>query len=249
MIETALVVPFFNHEAAIERTIDGLRSTGLRCWLVDDGSHAPSRPVIDRIAHREAAWLTVLRHPRNRGKGAAVVTGLRAAAAAGASHALQVDADGQHDLHDIPRLIERAARSPAAIVTGVPVFDQSVPRARLHGRQLTRLWVGINTWSWHIADSMCGFRVYPLAPILRLLDAGRMGRHMEFDPEILVRAVWAGMEVIGVSTRVAYPPGGVSHFHLLKDNMRISAMHARLFFGMLVRAPILLARTLRRVRA
>lgn len=246
MIEVALVVPFYNHDEAIERTIDGLRATGLRCWLVDDGSDARCEPVIERIGQREAAWLEVLRHSRNQGKGGAVITGLRAAAAAGATHVLQVDADGQHDLRDIPRLIERARHAPAAIVTGVPVFNQSVPKSRLYGRLLTRLWVGINTWSWGIIDPMCGFRIYPARQVLQLVDSGRVGRHMEFDPEILVRAVWAGIAVVCQPTRVTYPPDGVSHFHLWKDNVRISGMHARLFFGMLARTPLLLERRLRR---
>lgn len=240
-MKPAIVIPFYNHERAIARTVAALRDYRLPCWIVDDGSDARCAPVLDEIERSESSWVRVLRTAPNRGKGCAVMTGLRAALDAGHSHGAQIDADGQHDARDLARLLAAAARRPEALVTGVPVYDASVPKSRLYGRYLTHLWVWINTLSFRVRDSMCGFRVYPLAAAIAAWD-GRRSSRMEFDTEILVRLFWAGTEVVSVPVRVTYPVDGVSHFDLWRDNLRIGAMHARLFFGMLRRLPLLLAR-------
>jgi glycosyltransferase involved in cell wall biosynthesis len=245
MMRLGLIVPFYNHEHAIRQTIAALEPYGFECWLVDDGSDARCGPVLEQLAREEATWLRLIRCPVNRGKGIAVLTGFAAAFSAGCSHALQIDADGQHDFAAIPRITELARANPDAIVTGVPVFDASAPAARRIGRKLTTFWVRINTLSRVIQDAMCGFRVYPLEPIMKLSQRSSFGSRMEFDPEILVRAVWAGVPVVSMPTSVTYPSDGVSHFKMWRDNVRISWMHTRLFFGMLWRAPLLLARRLR----
>jgi hypothetical protein len=170
------------------------------------------------------------------------VAGFRAAAARGHTHVLQIDADGQHAAADIPLFLEQARRRPDAVIAGCPVYDESVPRARLYGRYATHVWVWINTLSLDIRDSMCGFRVYPLASLLPLLDATRIGRRMDFDSDVIVRLHWRGVPVVNQPTRVTYPLDGVSHFRMLRDNVRISLMHARLFVGMLLRSPLLLWR-------
>jgi glycosyltransferase involved in cell wall biosynthesis len=245
MMRLALIVPFYNHEHAIRQTVAGLKVYGYPCWLVDDGSAASCQPILDQIAADESSWLTLIRCPVNRGKGVAVIAGFSAAHAAGCTHALQIDADGQHDFTSIPRIAALARDNPDAIITGVPVFDESAPASRRIGRKLTTFWVRINTLSSRIEDAMCGFRVYPLPPIVRLAARGDCGSRMEFDPEILVRAVWEGMPVVSMPTRVTYPLDGVSHFKMWRDNARISWMHTRLFFGMLWRAPMILLRRLR----
>jgi glycosyltransferase involved in cell wall biosynthesis len=243
-VKPAIVIPFFNHERAIAATVAGLRPYGLPCWLVDDGSAAASAPVLAAIAAAESGWLHLLRLPRNGGKGGAVMAGLAVAQAAGCTHAVQIDADGQHDSADLGRLLEAAAAHPQAVVAGVPVYDRTVPKSRLYGRYLTHVWVWINTLSLEIRDSMCGFRIYPIAAALGAWAGHRGDSRMEFDSEILVRMHWAGTPVISVPTRVTYPLDGVSHFRLWRDNLRISAMHTRLFFGMLLRLPRLLRRRL-----
>src|SRR3954468_10367747 len=245
MMRLGLIVPFYNHEHAIRQTIAALRPHGFECWLVDDGSDARCTPVLEALAAEEASWLRLIICPVNRGKGVAVLTGFAAAFSAGCSHALQIDADGQHDFAAIPRITTLARAHPDAIVTGVPVFDASAPASRRIGRKLTTFWVRVNTLSSVIEDAMCGFRVYPLEPIMRLSRRSSFGSRMEFDPEILVRAVWAGVPVVSMPTSVTYPSDGVSHFKMWRDNVRISWMHTRLFFGMLWRAPRLLARRLR----
>jgi glycosyltransferase involved in cell wall biosynthesis len=241
MFRPCVLIPVYNHEHAIGSVVDAVLTTGLPCVLVDDGSSAHCARVLDQIA-AGSGRVTLVRHNSNRGKGEAVITGIRHAADAGFTHALQIDADGQHRTADIPRFIEHAAVRPDAVIAGYPQYDDSVPAIRLYGRYLTHVWVWINTLSLQIKDSMCGFRVYPIAAVLALADHRRLGARMDFDTDVLVRLVWDGVEVVNVGTRVGYPADGVSHFRLLLDNVLISRMHATLFFGMLVRAPRLLAR-------
>lgn len=240
-----IVIPFYRHEGAIAGTLARLKGFGLRCWVVDDGSGAPADARLRAIAAREADWVTLVAHAHNRGKGEAVMTGLRHARAAGFTHAVQIDADGQHDAADLPRLLDLARARPAALVTGIPVYDDSVPRARLYGRYITHVLVWLHTLSGQIRDSMCGFRVYPLDSTLAVWDQGQVGRRMEFDTEIMVRMHWRGVPVVSMPTRVTYPADGVSHYHMLRENLRMTWMHLRLLAGMSVRAPALLARRLR----
>jgi glycosyltransferase involved in cell wall biosynthesis len=244
-VNACIVIPFYNHGAAIAQVVGELAALGLPCRIVDDGSDAGHRAVLEDIAARES-WVTLQHLPRNGGKGAAVMAGCDAAAAGGFTHVLQIDADGQHDAADAARLLELARRNPDAMITGAAVYDDSVPRTRRYGRYLTHVWVWINTLSFDIRDSMCGLRVYPLAASRALWQERRLGSRMDFDTEILVRLSWSGVRIINVPTRVTYPRDGVSHFRMLEDNVRISRMHARLFFGMLWRLPSLIARRIAR---
>ncbi|WP_034211261.1 glycosyltransferase family 2 protein [Arenimonas metalli] len=239
-----VVIPVFDHEHAIGDVVARVRRHGVDCLLVDDGSSPACASVLDQLATQPG--VSLLRLPVNQGKGGAVIAGLREAARRGHSHALQIDADGQHDADDVPRFLEQARAHPEAVINGRPIFDASVPKARLYGRYATHVWVWINTLSFEIIDSMCGFRVYPLAPTLALLDRVRIGRRMDFDTEILVRLYWDGLRVRNLDTRVRYPADGVSHFQVWRDNVLITAMHTRLFFGMLGRLPRLLARKVAR---
>ncbi len=238
----AAVIPVYNHGDAVGAVAANVRANGLHCFLVDDGSEPGCAAQLDVLAR--AGDVTLVRLPVNQGKGGAMIAGLRAAAAAGFSHALQIDADGQHDARDIPAFLALAAASPDAVICGVPVYDESVPTGRLVGRYATHVWVWINSLSFAIRDSMCGFRVYPLATVVRLFDDATLGRRMDFDPEVLVRLHWRGVAIVNVPTRVTYPQDGLSHFRLGLDNWLISKMHARLFFGMLARSPLLVWRKL-----
>ena len=237
-----IVVPVYDHEHAIGTTVERLLPHGVPIQLVDDGSRASCAQVLRELADRHPGRVWLHRLPENGGKGAAVIAGMHQVAARGASHALQIDADGQHDAADVPRFLAESRAHPHAVVNGRPVYDESVPKGRMVGRYATHVWVWINTLSLDIADSMCGFRLYPLAPTLALLARERVGLRMDFDVEIIVRLHWAGVPVRNLPTRVTYPLDGVSHFDLWRDNVRISRMHARLFFGMLWRAPRLLLR-------
>ncbi len=248
-MKTGVVIPVYNHELAIPDVLAAVLAHGLHCVLVDDGSNAMCAAVLDRLAAEHPHDVTLLRLAANGGKGGAVLTGLHHLAQHGYSHALQIDADGQHDAADIARFTALSARHPQAVINGCPIYDDSVPKGRLYARYLTHVWVWINTLSFDIRDSMCGFRVYPLAAVTALTARQKIGSRMDFDTEILVRLHWRGMVVINLPTRVRYPSDGVSHFKMWLDNVLISRMHTVLFFGMLWRLPLLLARKLRRKAA
>jgi glycosyltransferase involved in cell wall biosynthesis len=236
-----VLIPVFNHGSGLIETIADLAPLQVRCVVVDDGSDAECRAVIDHLANSHA-WVSVVRRPHNGGKGAAMKDGLRVAYEHGHSHALQIDADRQHDCADVERFLRAAESHRDAFIVGAARFDDSVPAGRRIARRLTHFWVWINTLSFDIEDSMCGFRVYPLASVTPLLRERWLGDRMDFDVEILVRAHWGGHAILNLPTKVQYPLTGVSHFRLVRDNVLISAMHARSFLGMLFRLPVLIRR-------
>lgn len=237
------VIPSHNHYRALGGIVDVLAARGIPVFIIDDGSEAAAAQAISAL-HDPAGGIETIRLPQNRGKGGALVVAMNAAAAAGYSHALQVDADGQHDLQSLDALLTAAQARPEALVSGVPVYDRSIPRGRAIGRWLTHVWVWIETLSLTIKDSMCGFRVYPLTAALTVLREEHVGRYMDFDTEIMVRMHWRGTPIVQLPVRVTYPAGNTSNFRLLQDNWLITRMHTRLFFGMLRRLPALLGRRL-----
>lgn len=236
--QPAIIIPVYNHEEAVPQMLQRVMSSGLPVLMVDDGSNERCQLVLQALAQQHSDRVFLHRLDINGGKGAAVKAGLRWLQAAGYSHGLQIDADGQHDSGDIDTFLAHAKASPESLVTGYPQYDKSVPRLRLYSRYLTHIWTWINSLSFTIKDAMCGFRVYPLAKTVPLLQD--CGNRMDFDPEIIVRWVWRHRKVINLPTKVHYPLDGVSHFLLWKDNGLITLMHTRLFFGMLWRLPRLI---------
>lgn len=235
------IIPVFDHEHAIARVVAAVRAADLPCLLVDDGSGPDCARELDRLA-ATVPQTQVLRLPVNGGKGAAMLAGFAQAAQQGYSHALQVDADGQHALADIPAFIAASAREPEALICGRPVFDRNIPAARFYGRYLTHTLVWLNTLSLSIPDSLCGFRVYPLPAVVGLMAQEYIGRRMDFDVEIIVRLYWRAVPMRWLPTAVSYPLDGVSHFRMIRDNARMVALQMRLFGGMLLRLPRLLGR-------
>nr|WP_249422290.1 glycosyltransferase family 2 protein [Marinomonas lutimaris] len=236
----AIVIPVYNHEDAIKHTLKQVLEYGYPVVLVNDGSHAECTEVLGELAQEHSDMVHLVQLDVNSGKGGAVKAGIRYLLAQGFSHALQVDADGQHNISDLPLFIQTAKAEPAILVCGVPVYNESIPKHRYYSRYLTHVWVWINTLSLTIQDSMCGFRVYPLQETCKLIDRNSCGNRMSFDTEVVVRWLWSGNKIKNIPTKVLYPENGVSHFNAVKDNVLISWMHTRLFFGMLVRLPILL---------
>jgi glycosyltransferase involved in cell wall biosynthesis len=242
MHKPVAVIPCYNHPATIGLMVGAVHAHGLVAVVVDDGSNAETAHTLDTLAAQHGTRMQLVRLAQNQGKGGAMMAGLRAAYAAGYSHALQIDADGQHDVNDIPQFLAQSQAHPDTVICGEPCYDASVPKGRLYGRYATHIWVWINTLSLDIRDSMCGFRVYPLKPVVQLINDARLGKRMDFDPEVLVRLHWRDVPLLSIPTNVSYPLDGVSHFKLLWDNLLISSMHTRLFFGMLLRSPVLLWR-------
>jgi glycosyltransferase involved in cell wall biosynthesis len=238
------VIPVYNHEHAVPAVAGSLRAQGLPVVLVDDGSTESCRLALERLSAETGDPL--VRLPVNGGKGAAVIAGLRRALELGFTHALQVDADGQHDLRDVPKFLAAARAEPDAVICGRPLFDESIPKVRFVSRYITHVLVWLQTLSVsRVRDSMCGFRLYPLKTVLQVVDHDGVGRRMDFDVELLVKLVWRGRTLRWIDTRVSYPTDGISHFRMLYDNLRLAGMHVRLVLGMLWRAPLLVWRRMR----
>ena len=243
---TCLVIPHFDHLDQFRKVLPELVKEGFPLVVVDDASPQPSFDALALLLEECTDDSILTRHPKNLGKGGAVMTGLKVAQQAGFSHALQIDADGQHDIKGIKKLVEEATRHPENIICGQPVFDETVSKLRFYSRYLTLFLVWLETLSTEIRDALCGFRLYPLEQTMVLLKTDIAGKRMAFDPEILVRAVWADIPLSYIRVGVAYPEDGKSHFRYLRDNLEITWMHIRLVFGMLIRAPMLLRRNLSR---
>lgn len=240
-MKPCLLIPIYDHKDQIRAVLDSLARFGLDCIVIDDGSGIETRMVLD-AAEKDYRWLEVYHRDFNGGRGAALASGYRLATKRGFSHAIQLDADGQHDANDVPRFIEAIATNPDALVLGAPIFDETVPKGRLYGRQLSRFMVWLTTLSMDVSDPLCGFRGIPLAVTLDLLGRVKMGCHMEFDPQLIIQLRWRGVPVINLPTKVVYNSEGLSHFDFVRDNLRLIGVYVRALGGMLLRSPQLLMR-------
>jgi len=235
------LIPFYLHPDAIGYVVNRLSAFNLHIIIVDDGSDERSKLSLKPLL--SLPNVTVVTREINGGKGAAVIAGMREALNRGYVYALQVDADGQHDLEKIPELLKLSNQYPGRIISGMPVYDDSVPTNRKLWRYATHILVWIHTLSFEIRDSMCGYRIYPLESTLNVINSmNNFGQRMDFDIEILVRSFWADLHIGQLPVSVRYPIDGVSHFMLFNDNFLIAKLHIRLFFGMLLNSPKLLLR-------
>lgn len=233
------VIPVYNHPNYLEALVQYLNEFQLPIIMVNDGSDIECTTLLRDISGKNP-WVELVEHEVNQGKGQAVITGLLKAKELGYSHALQLDSDGQHAWKDISKFLDASKNNPSAMIIGKPVFDASVPKKRLYGRYATHIWVWINSLSFEIKDSMCGFRIYPLDSTVAVLNKAKFQPRMGFDTEILVRLKWENVPFINVSTHVIYPEDGISHFNALRDNIGLTKAHSRLFAGMLIRLPKLI---------
>ena len=242
-----VLIPSYNTGPRLLETVRAARAQWNPVWVVIDGSTDGTGEQMLALA-REDAGTRVLVQARNRGKGAAVLHGLREAAAHGYTHALTMDADGQHPADRIPAFMAASQRQPAALVLGRPVFDASAPRIRVVGRRISNWWANLETLWGGIGDSLFGMRVYPIRSLLAVMETHRWMRRFDFDVEAAVRLVWQGLEPVNLDTPVRYfrpEDGGVSHFRYGRDNLLLSWMHTRLFLSFLLRLPGLVLRRLR----
>ncbi|WP_010298456.1 glycosyltransferase family 2 protein [Candidatus Odyssella thessalonicensis] len=226
------IIPTFNHYSALPGILQRLSRLGLETFIINDGSRPDIQEALQILA-QQMPNIHLIHLEDNQGKGKAVYAGFKAAAQAGYTHAFQIDADGQHSLKDLPQFLELSQRNPHALISGQPIYDQSIPLARKIGRWFTHIWVWIETLSLRISDSMCGFRIYPVSASLAVMNAYHIGMRMDFDTEIMVRLFWQGTPVIMSPVAVSYPQGNLSNFDVFRDNWRITKMHTRLFFAML----------------
>ncbi len=235
-ISLCAVVPSHNHYNHIQPVLEALKQEGLRIYIIDDGSDDVTKQALQGL-HNPTEEIFVYRHEQNRGKGFAVIRGFNLAFSDGYSHALQVDADGQHDLTQLSKMLQTAREQPTALISGEPVYDETIPKSRKIARWITHVWVWVETLSTRITDSMCGYRVYPLTKALEVVREETVGQFMDFDTEIMVRMSWRGVPVQMIPVKVTYPADNISNFQLLADNWRITKMHTRLVFSMLTRFP------------
>ncbi|RHW75791.1 glycosyltransferase family 2 protein [Colwellia sp. RSH04] len=241
------VIPSYNHSAKLAAITELLLAKDLQVIIVDDASSEEHKNKLQQITNSHTD-IELVRHKENQGKGGAVITGLLKAQQMGFTHALQVDADGQHDLDDMSALLEMSTACPQALISGQPIYDDSIPKGRLWGRSITHFWVHIETLSFQVKDTMCGFRIYPLSSSCALIKQIELGKRMDFDIEIMVRLFWRNVPVKFVKTKVDYPEDGQSHFRALHDNLLISWLHTRLVFGMLLRSPVMIVQRLHKNR-
>jgi len=245
-----VLIPSYNTGSLVVRTVKEALARWNPVWVVVDGSTDGSAELLEDLA-REERGLRVFVLPANRGKGAAVLHGLLEARRQGFSHALTMDADGQHPAALIGTFMAASQRRPEAIVLGRPVFDASAPLLRVRGRRVSNWWANLETLWLGIDDSLYGFRVYPVAPLAEIMERTIWMRRFDFDVEAAVRLVWRGLPVINIDAPVKYlgkDEGGVSHFRYVRDNALLAGMHSRLLVGFLIRLPALMARKWQAVR-
>ncbi len=243
-----VLIPSFDTGARLCDTVREARMQWNPVWVVIDGSTDGSTAEVQRLAVDDAG-LRVLVLPHNQGKGAAVLHGLRAAQAAGYTHALTMDADGQHPAGLIPEFMHASLARPDAMILGRPVFDASAPLLRVRGRRVSNAWTNLETLGAGVADSLYGFRVYPIAALAEVMARQPWMRRFDFDTEAVVRLAWRGIKPINRDAPVKYlrpEEGGVSHFRYGRDNLLLTWMHTRLMLEFLLRLPVLLWRRLRR---
>ena len=241
-----VLIPSYNPGPKVLETVRAARAQWTPVWVVVDGSTDGTAQSLQALAATDAG-LRVIVLPQNRGKGAAVLAGITEAAAAGYTHVLTMDSDGQHPAELLPAFMLASQAEPGAMVLGKPVFGPEAPALRVKGRMVSNGWANLETLWMGVGDSLYGFRVYPIAPLMRIMRHNRFMRRFDFDPEAVVRLCWAGVRPLNLDAPVRYlsaEEGGVSHFKYLRDNALLTWMHTRLFIGFVLRLPLLVGRRL-----
>lgn len=239
-----VLIPSYNTGRLLAETVRAARAQWNPVWVVIDGSTDGSADSLQALSVDDPG-LRVFTLPHNQGKGAAVLHGLRAALAAGYTHVLTMDADGQHPAALIPAFMQQSIQRPEAMVLGKPVFDASAPLLRVRGRRVSNGWTNLETLGAGIGDSLFGFRVYPAKDLATVMARQRWMRRFDFDTEAVVRLAWRGVKPINLDAPVKYPrpeDGGVSHFKYGRDNLLLTWMHTRLVLEFVLRLPLLLIR-------
>jgi glycosyltransferase involved in cell wall biosynthesis len=238
-MKQGFIIPVYRHGESAGLLAEKLVSFGLPIIVVDDGNDRETKDCLS-LWTAKVPGTVLVRLEKNSGKGGAVMAGLKKAAELGISHALQIDADGQHDAERAHFFLEESRKNPGKVICGYPEYDETAPRSRIIGRKISNFWAAVVTLSGELKDVLCGFRVYPVDAAAGIINNPLIDKRMGFDPEILVRLYWARVFPAYYPVKVSYPEGGVSNFHVVNDNMRISWTFCRLCIGMLLRLPYLL---------
>ncbi len=239
-----VIIPSYNTGRKVFETVAGARAQWCPVFVVVDGSNDGTAEQLQTLALSDNG-LHVWVLPYNQGKGAAVLHGLRMAQQAGFGHALTMDADGQHPADLIGAFMKASQAHPEAMILGRPVFDASAPLLRVRGRRVSNAWTNLETLGAGVADSLYGFRVYPIQALIAVMQAQRWMRRFDFDTEAVVRLAWRGIKPINLDAPVKYlsaSEGGVSHFRYGRDNLLLTWMHSRLMLEFALRLPLLVWR-------
>jgi glycosyltransferase involved in cell wall biosynthesis len=241
-----VLIPSYNPGARGLETVRAARAQWQPVWVIVDGSTDGSAEALQVLARHDPG-LRVLLRTHNGGKGAALFDGLTQAQRAGFTHALTMDCDGQHPAQCIAAFMAASGAAPQAMILGDPQFDAAAPRVRLRGRRLSNWATNLETLWAGIHDTLFGFRVYPINPLVEIMRRSRWMRGFDFDPEAVVRLSWSGVPAVNLPAPVRYfsrAEGGISHFNYWRDNVLLTSMYLRLFPGFVVRLPLLIARRL-----
>lgn len=239
-----VIIPSYNTGPKLRETVTDACRLWNPVWVILDGSTDQSAAVLHELA-KDTLTLRVFSLPGNAGKGAALLHGARIALSEGYTHALTMDADGQHPAELIPSFMQVSQANPRALILGKPAFDATAPLSRVRGRRISNWWANLETLWCGIGDSLLGFRVYPLADLEAVMRSTKWMRRFDFDPEAAVRLCWRGLRPINFEAPTRYfrrEEGGVSHFNYVRDNALLTWMHVRLMLGFLARLPSLLRR-------
>ena len=225
-----VVVPVYNHAATLREVVEGVLRHHDRVLVVDDGSTDGGAETLEGLP------VELLQHPRNLGKGAALLSAADWGLQRGMTHMVSIDADGQHDADDLPRFFAAITEYPQALSVGHRDFkQQSIPGSSRFGRQFSNFWLRLQTGS-RLKDSQSGFRAYPLLIFQHL---NFWTRRYNFEIEVLVRSAWAGLQLRDVDISVYYPPGDerISHFRGFMDNWRLTLLNTHLTLRSIVPWP------------
>ena len=238
-----VLIPSYNSGTKLEPTVRDALAAWAPVWVVVDGSTDGSDLILDSLAGEFPDRFRLIRLTTNMGKGNAILSGLRHVLAEGFTHVLTMDADGQHDSSSIASFMQTSAQNPTALILGLPQFDETAPTERMFGHHIANFFARLETLGGNIGDCLFGFRVYPAAALLSVLESTRYARRYDFDPEVAIRLVWRGHPAHNLPTPCRYfkaSEGGISHFNYLRDNILLIWMYARLLIGFFLRLPLLI---------
>ena len=233
-----ILIPSYNTGFILQKTVAQVLQYHRPVWVVIDGSDDDSEKTLELLLRKFPDSLKVIVLPKNIGKGAAILKGIKHAQSKGFTHVLTMDADLQHSAESIEAFMQQSQQNPEAMILGKPVFEKSAPVLRVQGRRISNAWVNLETLNWGIGDSLFGMRVYPIKKLIMVMQSTKWARGFDFEPEVVVKLAWSGVCAINIDTPVRYldvNEGGVSQFRYLRDNILLIGMHTRLFFGFLWR--------------